>query len=120
MPERRKLKRRHLIYCLRVFDKHTDQLMGHLVDISTEGIMLMSEEPVDTGATFHFRMSFPEEIEGARHLAFDATSQWCRHDANPSFFDTGFELVGVSDQDRQVITALIEEFHADEPEDTEA
>jgi hypothetical protein len=47
MQEKRKLKRRHLIYYLRVFEKNTDTLLGYLVDITPEGIMIMSESPVE-------------------------------------------------------------------------
>ena len=39
MDERRRLKRRHLIYYLRVFNQATDQLIGHLVDLTTEGTL---------------------------------------------------------------------------------
>jgi hypothetical protein len=43
MPEKRKLKRRQLIYYLRVLDRDSGALVGRLVDITTEGVMLLSE-----------------------------------------------------------------------------
>ena len=90
MAERRELKRRHLIYYLRVFDRNTDKIIGHLVDITTEGLMLISEGPLETDAIFELRMDLPSEIEGVRKMDCLAHSRWCRKDDNPDFFNTGF------------------------------
>ena len=56
MNEKRKLNRRHLIYYLRVFDRDTSILIGHLVDITAEGIMLISEDPIETDNIFQLKM----------------------------------------------------------------
>ena len=54
--EQRKMKRRHLIYYLEAVDRDTDQPIGFLVDITTKGIMLMSETPIETGKIFHLKI----------------------------------------------------------------
>lgn len=36
----RTLKRRHLIFYLEVFNEDNDELLGHVVDITTKGIKL--------------------------------------------------------------------------------
>ena len=61
MHEKRKIKRVHLIYYLRLFDKQTNNQVGHLVDITTEGIMMISEEPIEIGKDFSFKMPFNEK-----------------------------------------------------------
>ena len=63
MDEKREIKRRHLIYYLRVFDRKTDQLLGHLVNITPQGIMLISEESLATDTTFQLRMKLPSALQ---------------------------------------------------------
>ncbi|MEJ2569198.1 MAG: PilZ domain-containing protein [Anaerolineales bacterium] len=110
MAERRKLKRRHLIYYLRVFERGTGRIVGHLVDLTTEGLMLLSEEPIETDRLFYFRMTLPTEIRSSAHVAFNARSIWCRPDDSPDFYATGFSFEEVTSEDIRVIENLIESY----------
>jgi hypothetical protein len=108
--DKRKLKRRHLIYYLRVFIRGTDQVLGHLVDLTSEGVMIINEKPVELQKSFHLSMALPEEISSKAHIDFEAESIWCRKDINPDFFDTGFRLTQINPDDMEIITHLIEDF----------
>jgi hypothetical protein len=110
MLERRKLKRRHLIYYLRVFNRLNDALVGHLVDITTEGVMLISEEPIEIDKDFTFRMALPTGMWGKDDIEFDAQSVWCKRDINPLFFVTGFKLSNIPAELVAIIESLIENF----------
>lgn len=105
----RKVARRHLIYYLRVFDRESGELLGNLVDISTRGIMLVSDNPVTVGKHFDLRMYLPETVEGSREVEFSAESRWCQNDTNPDFFDTGFELVDPAPQFLEAVDKLIDD-----------
>ena len=109
MTENRSLKRWHLIYYLRVFDQDTSSLLGHLVDISTEGMKMVSEMPIPTEQKFRFKMEAPLEHSTAEELLLDAYSLWCNRDANPDFYATGFRLVNPERAAIRVISSLIEE-----------
>ncbi len=108
--EKRELKRAHLIYYLRVFDRSTDKLMGHLVDITPKGIMLVSEEPIAVGETFRVRMMLPTSLFGKSRLDFEAESLWSTNDINPDFIDTGFRMIGVDAADEKLIEWLVKEY----------
>lgn len=110
MLEKRKLQRRHLIYYLRVFDRNTINLIGHLVDITSEGIMIISETPIEVGKSFQMRMILPKEFFGKEQINFDAISRWSDKDINPNFYDTGFQLENISDENIKIVTQLIEDF----------
>lgn len=107
---KRKMKRRHLIYYLRVFDVKTGQLIGHLVDITAEGVMLISDKPIETGKDYQFRMALPSEIFNTEELIFNAHSVWCRRDVNPDFFACGLRISDISEQDLDIIDHLITNF----------
>ena len=106
----RKLKRRHLIYYLRVYDAVKDILIGHIADISTNGIMVMSEQPIPTDQDFVLKMIMPKALEGTKELVFKARSIWSQKDVNPDFYANGFQIHDVNMKDIDLIEYLIDEF----------
>jgi hypothetical protein len=107
MKKERKLPRRHLIYYLRVFDRQSGEQVGSLVDITTEGLMLVSEKPLQPHKTYHLRMDLPTEVCGKERLDFDAVCMWSNNDINPLFYDNGFMLPDVNSQEALCIEDLI-------------
>lgn len=107
MEEQTRIQRRHLIFYLEVYDDTTSVLLGHLVDLTTQGLKLVSKEPIPEGKTYTLRMSLPEDYFEEKILHFKATSRWCSNDVNPDFYDTGF-LVEKLDRDTiDIINKLI-------------
>ena len=99
----RGLKRRHLIFYLEVFDDATGELLGHLVDITTKGIKMVSKEAIAPGRTLTLRMMLPDGFAETTMLRFQATSRWSSNDVNPDFYDTGFL---VDDMDNKTVTVV--------------
>lgn len=109
MPDRRRVKRRHLLYYLRVFDQATGRQIGHLVDITPEGIMIMSERPIRAGRTIAMRMMLPGG-SGERAVEFEAISLWSGQDINPDFYDTGFKVEKATRRSLNEIETLIDDY----------
>ncbi|MCK5323642.1 MAG: PilZ domain-containing protein [Desulfobulbaceae bacterium] len=103
----RTLKRRHLIFYLEVFNEDNDELLGHVVDITTKGIKLISEHPIKTKQTFKLRMTLPKEQFRETSLRFEAVSMWSEKDVNPSFLVTGFQAVNLDEDASRIITNLV-------------
>lgn len=99
-----------MIYYLRVYDKVTGTLLGHLADISPDGMMIVSESPVDAGAKFQCRMMLPRELKASQEILFSAQSIWTKKDVNPDFYATGFKIDNIAAADIQVMDILIDEF----------
>jgi hypothetical protein len=110
VEEKRKIERRHLFYYLAVIETKTGKRIGHAVDISNAGVMLISEEPIKTNTIFSLRMFLPENIGGSRNLEFSAESRWCKKDVNPDFYITGFQLIDIPEAGIPVIERLIDKF----------
>lgn len=108
--DKRKDRRRNIIYYLRIFDRDTDQMIGQLVDITTRGMKVVSVHPVEPGARYSLRMLLPEEIDRKKHITFEVESMWCKRDVNPNYFTIGFEFLDISSDDVNVIKALIYDF----------
>lgn len=107
LNETRKLKRRHLIYYLEVLDDTSGELLGHLVDLTVEGLKLISKNEIKAGKNFSLKMIMPEEYSRERFVRFKATSMWSRPDVNPDFFATGFKAPSLDTTARNLFMDLI-------------
>jgi hypothetical protein len=112
--DKRKTKRWHLVFYLRVFDGHGQRIVGHLVDISTRGLMLVSDEPIEKGRSLPLRMKLPKEQAGRQELTFSATCRWCRQDTNPDFYIAGFRIDSIPPELPGQLRQLVDDFSIEE------
>jgi len=109
--ERRKLKRKYLMFYTRVFNRRTGELLGNLADLTVEGLMLIGEQPLPVGTFYDLRMDLPVGFDfPKRHLDMLGKSVWCAPDIDPRFFNTGFHLEYVDREDIAVIERLVEDY----------
>ena len=108
MPDRRKNKRRYLMYYSRVYE--AENLIGHLVDITPQGAMLISEKMIETDRIFKLRMELSADVTDRPFMEFIAKSLWCRPDIDPNFYNTGFELLGISQSEIEIIERIVEAY----------
>ena len=104
----RNLQRRHLIFYLEVYDDATDELLGHLVDLTTKGLKLVSKNTIPDGKTYTMRMTLPEDYFEEKILRFEATSRWCTNAVNPDFYDTGFQVDDLDKNTIDIVGKLIQ------------
>ena len=107
MIERRELKRRRLVQHLNVYDRATERFLGKAVDLTTKGLLIMSEQPLAVGANLELRIDLPQSLFGGDHLDLDAQVVWRRKDAKPGVFVVGCSITSLSQRDQAVIGQLI-------------
>lgn len=105
----RSQKRWNLVHYLRVVKAENNQLIGHLVDVTTEGMMIISEQSIPLQQSYNLRMEIPTDDDIPQTIALNAESLWTKKDVNPAFHDTGFRLINPSKRAINAITRLIEE-----------
>ena len=108
--DKRAAKRRKLVYYLKIIDRDTNQTIGKLEDLTAEGLMITSEHPIEVNQVYHLRLHLPPEFPRRKFVVFDAKSCWCRPEVEHGQYGTGFQLLGVSDADKNLILRLIHEF----------
>lgn len=109
----RRHRRRHLYYYLKVFDARSGHLLGHLVDLTAEGMQLVNHEPLPVEADWRVRMEMPSALDGHTDVVLEARSVWCRRDVNPEYYGVGFRLIGVSPAARSLFESMITKFGFD-------
>lgn len=110
MKERRQFNRRHLVNYSRLFDRTADGLIGHLSDITPKGIGMIGEDPIEVNATFQFKMCLSAKIEGVEEIVFDVRSIWCNPGTMPNTYESGFELLKISEKDLEIAQRLVQDY----------
>jgi hypothetical protein len=110
MQDRRSFPRKYLMFYSRVFNQKTGELVGHIVDITPTGALLISETPLEVGQNYTLKMELPDELSLKQWLTFEARSVWCNHDVIAVFFDIGFQLLNVPQSDIDLIERLVDSF----------
>jgi hypothetical protein len=113
--ERRRIRRRSLAYYMLVMDAQTMGKIGHLVDITPEGLLIDSEKPLPVGKDIHLLLDTPPDVSNKANISFKARSKWCRPDAiDPSLYDIGFSIVEISTADAAILKLLSEKYSQQE------
>lgn len=107
MDQKRKSKRRHLLYYLPVINRNTGEQIGHVADITPEGILLVAENPIPLKTTYQLRIMLPSDVLDREYLDVTAQAMWGQRDINPDFHATGFRHLNVAPEDRDDIEKLI-------------
>jgi len=117
MNNRRTKRRMHSLFYLRVYDQKSNKLAGRLVNVSQEGMMLMSEKPIEPKLDFKFKMDLPKSMAQNAAISFQAQSRWCMKDPNPKLFDTGFKIIEISSESLKALNELIRDYTFDRYEE---
>jgi len=104
--DQRRQKRKRLVYYLEVFDITDDVLLGHMVDITTDGLMIVTKQPIESDKVFQLELSLPERDAGKEFIVFGARSVWCKQDVNPELYGAGFQFVKIDPEDAEIIEGL--------------
>jgi len=103
----RAIRRSQPISYLRVTDRNTDEQVGRVIDLTTEGIRLVSEQPIGIDQIYQLKMIVPQSDGPTEEVVFDADSIWHKSDVNPDFFDTGMKINNLSPRGVEVIEKVI-------------
>ena len=92
----------------RVIDRKSAQLIGNVADITKDGMMIISGQPLAVDQGFELRLDLSKDIFGVDHIDLDGRSIWCNPDIDPSLYNTGFKLENVSEADSKIIEQIID------------
>jgi hypothetical protein len=105
--EARTMKRRQLVYYLKIYDVDSGEQVGNLVDITTKGCKIISKNPLPEATAMTLRLDLPEGFYSLAHVILSGKTLWSRPDINPDFHVTGFEVPNLGVEERKVIRQLI-------------
>jgi hypothetical protein len=94
--ERRQFKRHNLVYYIEVFDQETQVCMGRVADLTSQGMSLLTDNPIVPGTRCKMKFNSPADLGRADEIVVEATSRWCSPDVNPDYHCCGFQFTYLS------------------------
>lgn len=113
MSDMRKLKRIHLSCFLNVLMEGSPEPVGQVLDIQTDGMLMMSQEPIPDGQFAKYKIELPESMNGVSEIVVEAESVWSSKDFDPGLYNTGMQFIRISDADIERIKILISDYGID-------
>ena len=93
----RKLERKELNQGIVILDTINGGVFGELVNITTEGLMMMADREIETQAIFQLALQLPEPIKGSNQIIVGADCLWCRRAENFYRYWAGFQIIDASE-----------------------
>ena len=111
MKERRKQPRKDLMSYSQVFDVNGGALLGYLADITLLGAMIISDHEMKEDRRMTVQIELPElEDFSDTSMIIPARVAWCLQDLSPEYFNVGIEFEQLTDTQKKIITAMIENY----------
>ena len=103
MKDRRNIKRWSLLLFLPVYDQKTDEVLGHVADITADGLMVFSKKAITLDKIFKLVIKCVDLRESLlfnpgddeTDVIFTAESRWT--DTNPDLYRTGLMFTNLDD-----------------------
>ncbi len=111
MSEQRKEDRKILISFTPVYDLHKNILLGYLRDLTLQGALVLGNKPLEIHKDLTLAIDFHETpLLPATRMQIPARVAWCKHEQPSADFASGFEFLELTDQNKRVITAILERY----------
>ena len=112
--DRRLLPRKIASQRIQVTDINTERHLGEVVNLTSEGLMIISNNPVEGNLVFQLDLELKTPCQGHEHLRLGAESLWCSVANEPQRFWAGFRIIDVSLDTVELIESLIDGWDLDE------
>jgi hypothetical protein len=111
MRERRRETRKNLMAYTQVFDLYGVYLIGYLGDLTQQGAMVIGQKEMKENTELTLAIELPElpDITASR-ITLPARVVWSQEDISPEYFNVGFEFRDVTQDQRNVIQAIIDNY----------
>lgn len=111
MPERRTMPRKKFDMYMRVLNDDTQEILGHMVEVSPTGLRLETTAPVPLNKDYYLRIEITPDLGAVPYIVFIARSKWCRiDDILPNLYHVGFQIMEIVPEDREIFMRIIQKY----------
>jgi len=111
MQERRKQPRKNLMSYSQVFDLSGGRLIGYLGDLNLSGAMVIGDRQMVIDSELSISIQLPELPNiNVPSMTLRVRVAWCDKDISPEFFNIGLQFKIVTDLQKNIIEAVMENY----------
>lgn len=107
MANHRAQPRRELNVYLEVREADSGRPVGHVVDLTTGGMRLVTTAAFEEGATYRLLIAIDIGPAGAKTVPVNAVCTWAGRDVNPDLNAVGFRFENLPPLDQASLARLI-------------
>jgi hypothetical protein len=105
----RQADRRCLVFYLRVFDGLSSKILGHVINMSEKGVLLMTDGSVEPNEDYRLRICLPAFVRDRHEVVVKGTSKWCKKEAGSDQYFTGFQIYDLDASTEKIVLNLIKD-----------
>lgn len=106
----RSKERSELNQTVPIINLMTEKEIGELVNITVDGLMIISNERIETQSIFQFSLVLPTPLAGQQELEVGVDCLWCSEVENFHRYWAGFQIIDASPQTAELVALLIENY----------
>ena len=110
MPERRTAPRKKFSLYMRVLDDDTQEQLGHMVEVSTDGLKLETSTALPINKDYYLRVELTPELADRPFIVFIARTKWCKVGILPNLFQCGFRILEMMPDDREIFLNILKKY----------
>ena len=99
MKDYRHRPRKNTPHLVNVINEDTGRNVGRVVDITADGMMLVSKERIVIDKEYNFRIILPVMVHHRSDVCLVARAVWTDSDSNPNFSKSGFKFIKLPVED---------------------
>jgi c-di-GMP-binding flagellar brake protein YcgR len=111
MKKHRRRPRKNTPHLVNVLDMETGKSLGRVVDITADGMMLVTNDAVANGHRVSVRVILPVMVQARTDVQLEAEAVWCKQDSNPSYFKVGFRFLNLAGEDGFLLEDVMQKFN---------
>jgi c-di-GMP-binding flagellar brake protein YcgR len=99
MEDYRHRPRKNTPHLVRVINEDTGKTVGRVVDITADGMMLVTKHKIVSGKLYNFRIVLPVMVHHRSDVSLEARCIWTTPDANSEFSKCGFKFINLAGEE---------------------
>lgn len=99
MEDYRHRPRKNTPHVVKAFDAANGDYVGRVVDITADGMMIVTHDDHTLGRVYVLRVILPIMMHNKTDVDVEARVIWCEQDTNPSYYRTGLQFVNLAGED---------------------
>jgi len=99
-----------------VLDGSGDRILGRMINMSSDGMMLLAEDPIQTPIVAKCKMELPHMVQGYQHWEFDIETRWCERTKHTGLFEIGCKFINLTEDSKKLIKSILATWMSEEGE----
>ena len=113
MADKRTTPRKNVSFYMRVLNDDTEEILGHMVEVSEIGLRLETVGPLPLNADYFLRLELTPDVGSIPYIVFSAQTKWCKIDEiQPNLYRVGFKIIEMIPEDKEIFQRILAKYAA--------